>query len=60
MLLMRESIEHFIMSYEKALTEVKDKKPKIVSVSPDAVRNVAERIRRERIQEERAQGSAKK
>ena len=60
MLLMRESIEYFIISYEKALEEVKGKNPKIVAVSPDAVRNVADRLRRERIQEERAQGSAKK
>jgi hypothetical protein len=60
MLLMRESIEYFIISYEKALEEVKGKNPKIVAVSPDAVRNVADRLRRERIQEERAQDSAKK
>ena len=38
MLLMLESIECFIASYEKALGEVCDMNPKIIAISPDDVR----------------------
>ena len=48
MVIMQESIEYFIMSYEKAMEEVKGKNPKIVSISPDAVRNAANRIKNDR------------
>lgn len=47
MKILRESIEFFITSYEKAAAEVKDKNPKIVTISADDVRSAAERLRRE-------------
>jgi len=50
---MKESIEFFILSYEKALEEVRDKKPKIVAISPNDVRNAADRMKYRRNQEER-------
>ena len=59
MILMRESIEYFIMSYEKAIEEVRNKKPKIVAISPEDVRNAAERMKRARTQEEREQSHGK-
>ena len=49
MLLMRESIEYFIMSYEKAMEEVRGKNPKIVFISPNTVRDAADNMRRERM-----------
>ena len=52
MLLMKESIEFFIMSYEKAMEEVQNKKPKIVAITADKVRNAADCIRRGRSQAE--------
>ena len=52
-LLMQESIEYFIMSYEKALEDVRGKDPRVVRISPDAVRNLADRMKRERFQAER-------
>ena len=45
---MRESIEYFILSYEKALAEVEGKHPKIVRISSEEVRQASERIRHER------------
>ena len=60
MVLMRESIEYFIMSYEKAMEEVQGKKPKIVPISPDDVRIAADRMRRAKPQEEREQFTRKK
>ena len=55
MIMMRESIEYFIRSYEKAMDEVRDKNPKIVAISSDEVRNAANTMRRERCSEERRQ-----
>ena len=52
-LLMQESIEYFIMSYENALEDVRGKDPRVVRISPDAVRNLADRMKRERFQAER-------
>lgn len=60
MVLMRESIEYFIMSYEKAMEEVQGKKPKIVPISPDDVRIAADRMRRAKPQEEREQFTRRK
>ena len=55
MVIMRESIEYFIRSYEKALEEVQGKNPKILSISSDDVRNAADRMRRERGHDDRNQ-----
>ncbi|MBR3016457.1 MAG: hypothetical protein IKH57_05180 [Clostridia bacterium] len=55
MIMMKESIELFIMSYEKAMEEVRDKKPNIVVITSDDVRNAADRMRRERNAEDRNQ-----
>ena len=52
--IMKESIDYFIMCYEKALEETRGKKAKIVLISPDDVRNTAERMKRERYQGERS------
>ena len=52
--IMKESIEYFLMCYEKAIEETRGKNPKIVSISSDDVRNVAERMKRDRNQHERA------
>ena len=60
MVLMRESIEYFIMSYEKAMEEVQGKKPKIVPISPDDVRIAADRMRRAKPQEEQEQFTRRK
>lgn len=53
MIMMTESIEYFIMNYEKALAEVQGKNPKIVAISSDDVRKAADRISHERFQEDR-------
>lgn len=53
MVWMKESIEYFIMSFEKALNEVRDKHPNIVAISPDDVRNIAEHMRHGKPQDER-------
>jgi len=53
MLMMRETIDYFIISYEKALAEVKGKNAKIVHVSPNQVRKASERIRHEKFQKDR-------
>lgn len=53
MVMLRETIEHFINSYEAAMAEVQGKNPKIVHITADDVRNAADRIRRERPQEDR-------
>ena len=53
MIMMRESIEFFIMSYEKALEEVQNKKTKIVAITADEVRNAADCIRHGKNQAER-------
>ena len=53
MMVMTESIEFFIMSYEKALEEVRGKNPKIVAVTSDEVRRAADQMNRERFQEGR-------
>lgn len=50
MIWMRESIEHFIKSFDAAMEEVRGKNPKIVPITADDVRNAADRIRRERTQ----------
>ena len=55
MIMMRESIELFITCFEKALEEARDKEPKIVFISPDDVRNAADRMRREHGREDRRQ-----
>ena len=47
MVMMRETIEFFISSFEKAAEEVRNKKPKIVTISADDVRNAADRMKRE-------------
>lgn len=46
---MRESIDFFINSYEKALNEVRDKKPNIVIITPDEVRLTADHMKYERL-----------
>ena len=51
--MMTESIEYFIMSYDKALEEVQGKNPKIVTIDSDDVRRAAESMGRERFQEGR-------
>jgi len=48
MLMMKETIEFFIMSYEKALEEVRGKNPKIVFISGFDVRKAADRLRYEK------------
>lgn len=53
MVMMRETIEYFINSYEAAMAEVQGKNPKIVHITSDDVRNAADRIRRERPKEDR-------
>ena len=53
MVMMRETIEHFIKSYDAAMAEAQGKHPKIVLISPDDVRNAADRIKRERPKEDR-------
>ena len=53
MSLMKESIEYFIQNFEKAMEEVRGKNPKVVFISADDVRDAAERIKRERNQENR-------
>ena len=53
MVVMRETIEYFIRSYEAAMAEAKAKDPKIVYITADDVRNAADRIRRERPKEDR-------
>ena len=47
MLILRESIEYFILSYEKAMAEVAGKNPKIVLIPAYDVREAAERLRRD-------------
>lgn len=51
--LMMQSIEYFIMNYEKALAETKGKTPKIVYISSDDVRKAADSMKRERNQNDR-------
>lgn len=53
MVMMRETIEHFISSYETAMAEAQAKHPKVVHITADDVRNAADRIRRERPREDR-------
>ena len=53
MTLMKESIEYFIINFEKAMEEIRGKNPKIVYISADDVRNAADRIKHERYQENR-------
>ena len=60
MMMMTESIEYFIMSYEKALEEVKGTNPKIVAITSDDVRKAADRMNRERFQGERRQAAGRK
>ena len=60
MVMMRETIEFFISSFEKAMEEVRSKKPKIVAISPDDVRNAADRMRREYNQEQRSSSDRRK
>ncbi|MBQ6504673.1 MAG: hypothetical protein IJI57_12250 [Flexilinea sp.] len=53
MSLMKESIEYFIINFEKAMEEIRNKKPKVVFISADDVRNAADRIKHERYQDNR-------
>ena len=53
MIIMCESIEFFISSYEKALAETQGKAAKILHISPDQVRSVSERIKRERFHKDK-------
>ena len=53
--ILKNTIEFFITSYEKALEEVRDKNPKIVYISSDDVRNAADRMRRGYKNESRGQ-----
>lgn len=53
MIIMCESIEFFITSYEKALAETKGKNAEVVLISPDRVRSASERIRRERFNKDK-------
>ena len=50
---MRESIEYFILSYEKAMAELEGKHPKIILISPEDVRLVSEHLRHERFPSDR-------
>ena len=50
MKIMRESIEYFIMCFEKAVAETQGKNPKIVIITSDDVRNAADRMKREKNQ----------
>ncbi len=45
---MKESIDYFISSYEKAVSEVKDKNPQVVLITGDEVRKAAERMKYEK------------
>ena len=54
MLLMKQSIEYFIMSYEKDIEETKGKDPKIIFISSDDIRKAADIIKRARNQNERS------
>ena len=54
MLLMKQSVEYFIMCYEKAIEETQGKKLKIVKITSDDVHNTAESIKRRRNQNERS------
>ena len=49
----RAGQEGDLISYEKAMEEVQNKKPKIVAITADKVRNAADCIRRGRSQAER-------
>ena len=60
MVLMRESIEFFIMSYEKAFEEVQNNKPKIVEITADDVRKAADCIRHGNNQAERHSSDRKR
>ena len=44
----KESIDFFINSYEKAMAEVQDKKPNVVIITSDDVRIVSEQMKREK------------
>ena len=46
MIMMKESIEYFIMCYEKAQGEVQGKKPTIISISSDNIHSVAMSMKR--------------
>lgn len=45
LLWMRESIDFFIESYKKAIAEVKNKKPNVVIISSDSVREAADHMK---------------
>ena len=45
---MKDAIDYFIDSYEKAMEEVRDKNPQVVLITGDEVRRAAERMKRER------------
>ena len=60
MVLMRESIEFFIMSYEKAFEEARNNKPKIVAITADDVRKAADSIRHGKNQEEQHSSDRKR
>jgi len=53
MMAMRESIEYFILSYEKAIEEAAGKDPNVVFISANEVRQVSERLRHERFPSDR-------
>ena len=42
---MKDAIDYFIDSYDKAMAEVQNKKPNIISITGDKVRKAADRIR---------------
>ena len=45
---MKDAIDYFIDSYEKAMEEVRDKIPQVVLITGDEVRTAAERMKREK------------
>ena len=47
MVMMKETIEYFITSYDKAIEEVQDKNPKIITVTSDEICNAANRLKHE-------------
>ena len=49
----KESIDFFINSYEKAMAEIQDKKPNVVIITGDDVRIASERMRHENIRDKR-------
>ena len=48
LLMMKDSVDFFIKSYETALEEIRGKTPHVVLISPDAVRRRMDQIKNSR------------